>query len=206
MSNRTALYRFYDEDDRLLYIGITENITARWGSHATKKAWWPEVARKDVEWFDTRALALAAETRAIITERPVHNIVHAPGRIVIRRILPRPDKTLIKPPALPLYEFIVEELARRGQTKTWLTRKSGVSRSGIDNLAKQPRTPQAGTVIALAGPLEMDRKRALQLAGLATTEDLIIAKRPVDLSAVSTADLIAMLHRLTDELHRRVKS
>ncbi|GGW82896.1 hypothetical protein GCM10010340_70590 [Streptomyces griseoloalbus] len=72
---RTALYRLYDAEDVLLYVGIAKDPKLRWQGHAHSPTsqWWPQVARKEVEWFATREAADAAETAAIEAERPVHN-------------------------------------------------------------------------------------------------------------------------------------
>lgn len=75
---RTAVYRFFDAAGDLLYIGIAENPDGRWKKHASRKPWWPEVARKTVEWFDNREEAGAAEHRAIRTEHARHNIAGSP--------------------------------------------------------------------------------------------------------------------------------
>jgi predicted GIY-YIG superfamily endonuclease len=74
---RTALYRMYDTSAALLYIGITKDFGTRWKQHAESKAWYPEVQRQTVEWFDTRTAAEAAEETAIKAERPRHNIRHS---------------------------------------------------------------------------------------------------------------------------------
>lgn len=76
--HRTALYRFYDEGGALLYVGITANVEARFAHHESRKEWWPQVARKTIEWFDTRPPARAAELQAIHDERPVHNVNGSP--------------------------------------------------------------------------------------------------------------------------------
>jgi predicted GIY-YIG superfamily endonuclease len=67
---RTALYRLYDADDELLYVGITWNPKSRWESHATYKSWWHKVARKTVEWHEDRRTAIAAEARITAAEKP----------------------------------------------------------------------------------------------------------------------------------------
>lgn len=77
--NTHALYRFFDKDDRLLYVGITLNPGARWKQHSKDKPWWHEVARVTVEHFPDRETVLEAERAAIITERPLHNVVHNRG-------------------------------------------------------------------------------------------------------------------------------
>ena len=71
---RTALYRWYDVDSRLLYVGITNHLMRRAEQHSDDKPWWSQVASSVVEWHPTRQAALAAETNAIHTEHPVHNI------------------------------------------------------------------------------------------------------------------------------------
>lgn len=73
----TALYRLYAADDRLLYVGITDNLKRRFGQHAADKAWWPEVSRRTVSWHASRDAAEAAEDAAIKAERPAHNITGA---------------------------------------------------------------------------------------------------------------------------------
>lgn len=81
MTERTALYRLYDVDDQLLYIGISVNPTTRWSMHAGEKTWWPLVARKDLAWLDNRDDAERAEACAIIKERPRYNVTHSTTRI-----------------------------------------------------------------------------------------------------------------------------
>lgn len=78
VSERTALYRLFAADDTLLYVGVSSHIEARWKKHAALKWWWPEVARKTVEWLESRDAAEAAELEAIRTERPVHNVARSP--------------------------------------------------------------------------------------------------------------------------------
>ncbi|MFE2297935.1 GntR family transcriptional regulator [Streptomyces sp. NPDC059445] len=79
---RTALYRHFDADRNLLYIGISVNPESRWKSHLYSLAEWPKLAasRTD-EWFDTREAAEIAEVAAIKAERPrfngSHNFVEA---------------------------------------------------------------------------------------------------------------------------------
>lgn len=75
---RTALYRLYDTDGALLYIGIACDLEARWSGHASTKAWWENVASRTVEWHDERELAEVAETAAIAAERPHYNVAKSP--------------------------------------------------------------------------------------------------------------------------------
>lgn len=75
----TLLYRLFDTDDHLLYIGITCNPPQRWERHRSTKSWWKRVVRKEMTAYPDRSAALTAEAEAIRTERPVHNIHGNPG-------------------------------------------------------------------------------------------------------------------------------
>lgn len=67
------MYRFFNADEVLLYIGICDEPMKRWGYH-TEKQWWPTVMRFHVVWFPSRAEAAKAEEEAIVREKPRHNV------------------------------------------------------------------------------------------------------------------------------------
>lgn len=71
----TTLYRLYDGEDALLYVGIAGNPGRRFEQHRKDKPWWGSVGAVRLEHFDTREEAMAAELDAIRTEHPRHNIV-----------------------------------------------------------------------------------------------------------------------------------
>lgn len=83
-TERTALYRLFDADEKLLYIGISRDPKIRWRQHRRWSAWSTQVAMRVIEWHDSRTAALLAELRAIRTERPRHNVQHRP-RPKVRR-------------------------------------------------------------------------------------------------------------------------
>lgn len=72
-TERTALYRLYDADGCLLYIGITQDPARRFTDHASKP-WWPAVAQREVTWHSTHSAARAAEVESIKIEMPKHNV------------------------------------------------------------------------------------------------------------------------------------
>lgn len=76
----TALYRMYDADDQLLYIGITCNKAARWDAHRRNSPWWKLVARKELTTYPDRSAALTAELAAIRAEKPLHNVASHPSK------------------------------------------------------------------------------------------------------------------------------
>jgi predicted GIY-YIG superfamily endonuclease len=75
-SGSCDLYRFFDADETLLYVGISLNAAKRASQHRKDKPWWPDVATMTVERHDTREAALEAEAEAIRSERPLHNVQH----------------------------------------------------------------------------------------------------------------------------------
>lgn len=76
------LYRWFDKDDVLLYIGISANPVARRKGHETN-SWWSHwgtrfTAESDACAFDKDGATLV-EARAITAERPVFNKIGAAG-------------------------------------------------------------------------------------------------------------------------------
>jgi predicted GIY-YIG superfamily endonuclease len=101
----TRLYRWYDADDRLLYVGVTVNLADRQNSHAKRSSWAVFAARSTVETFATRDLAEAAEAEAIEVERPLFNSVHndtpeARQRLVVY-LLEKDRLDLLAPARIP---------------------------------------------------------------------------------------------------------
>lgn len=80
MSEPTSLYRFYGRKNLLLYIGITNNMIRRFGTHGEQKSWHPDVVRVEVEHYPSRQHALSAEAAAIAAEAPIYNVQHNQGR------------------------------------------------------------------------------------------------------------------------------
>lgn len=73
----TDVYRFYDRDNRLLYVGVSVSLIHRLTAHRERE-WWPQVARIDVTHQRTRAEALWREAMLIETLRPPYNIAGKP--------------------------------------------------------------------------------------------------------------------------------
>lgn len=73
-AGRTALYRFFDGEGLLLYVGITDNPKERFYQHSKTKHWWESVASQRIEWLDSRNDAEVAERTAIRGERPLWNV------------------------------------------------------------------------------------------------------------------------------------
>lgn len=69
----TTVYRLFDAEGRLLYVGTSVHPQKRWEQHATTKPWWSAVHHAAVVWLSSRDAALAAEREAIVAEGPLHN-------------------------------------------------------------------------------------------------------------------------------------
>lgn len=76
LSSPTALYRAFDSDGRLLYIGIATDWGHRWSRHRQRSAFYAQVASLAIEWHPTREAAALAERAAVEGEEPLHNIEH----------------------------------------------------------------------------------------------------------------------------------
>lgn len=73
MTERTALYRYFDASGDLLYVGITNSVGRRWDQQAQQQPWWPSSSRQTVDWYPTRGAAETAERAAVQTEKPLYN-------------------------------------------------------------------------------------------------------------------------------------
>jgi len=73
MTRRTQLYRFFSDSGQLLYVGISFSAAERFAQHRDGSGFWPEVKTIQLENYASRELALAAESRAIWLEKPLHN-------------------------------------------------------------------------------------------------------------------------------------
>lgn len=78
MSNEkeTYLYRHFDKDNQLLYVGISIDPKRRYLQHCENKDWTGDIQNITIEAFQNRELALRAEKEAIIKEKPIYNIQH----------------------------------------------------------------------------------------------------------------------------------
>lgn len=81
---KVPLYRAFAEDGTLLYVGITMELSGRFTTHFAESQWIPDVRRLSVEWLPSRLSALAAETAAIVAERPLHNVAGTPRDVRLR--------------------------------------------------------------------------------------------------------------------------
>lgn len=70
---KTVLYRHRNAASNLLYVGITSNPAGRLSHHKARSPWADDISRIEMEWFDCRDDAAAAERIAVRDEGPLYN-------------------------------------------------------------------------------------------------------------------------------------
>jgi hypothetical protein len=83
----TALYSYYDGEEILLYVGITDDLAAREWSHVQSSSWMEFATRSTIERFPNRKAALGEEKRRIKAERPLFNSQHNDDPAAVRRLV-----------------------------------------------------------------------------------------------------------------------
>lgn len=81
---RTSVYKYYDQIGILIYVGITNQESARNKQHNASKHWWHFVARQDVSHHESREGALAEERRLIQKHLPPFNVQHNAHHVDIK--------------------------------------------------------------------------------------------------------------------------
>lgn len=68
-----AVYRFFDRQGALLYVGIAWNPGRRWERHKRESVWFKDARSATVTVYRTEREALTVERFAIRDEKPLHN-------------------------------------------------------------------------------------------------------------------------------------
>ena len=74
-----TLYRFFDKQGQLLYVGISNNWTQRLKQHYKDSEFFELVASASFEHYETREEVDAAEKTAILTEGAIYNKAFNPN-------------------------------------------------------------------------------------------------------------------------------
>jgi|SRR5690554_584038 len=100
-TDETLLYHYYDAQDVLLYIGITNSLPRRQASHEGRSTWMDFAARSTMKRFPTRVSAEAVEMASIRHRRPLFNIEHNdyPDRVarLVDYLIERDRRDLLVP-------------------------------------------------------------------------------------------------------------
>lgn len=74
MSDGIYLYRHWNAEGILLYVGITKNLVTRKSNHSKLAHWWPEVNGITSEGPMSECLARLKEKETIFKEKPLYNV------------------------------------------------------------------------------------------------------------------------------------
>lgn len=87
------LYRHFDSDGNLLYVGISLNAVARLAQHKICSQWFSQITTITIENFPTRHELLSAEIEAIKNEKPLYNVQHRDSEVVIKERIYEAEKS-----------------------------------------------------------------------------------------------------------------
>lgn len=93
---KTQLYRWYDKDDNLLYVGISYNAMVRASQHKDTSHWYDAAVKSTIENFKCRDDAIKAERLAIIGEKPRYNVTYANSKTQDQKLRESVKKKLKK--------------------------------------------------------------------------------------------------------------
>lgn len=68
-----VVYRFFDGNGVLLYVGCTHVFGRRIEHHKSTREWFPQVRKITLDWHPDWETAAHAEIEAIARENPRHN-------------------------------------------------------------------------------------------------------------------------------------
>jgi GIY-YIG catalytic domain-containing protein len=147
------IYRFWDADGRLLYIGQTgRNAMTRWAEHIEHQWWADEIvtSQRQALTYSSLADVRRAEEKAIKSEFPLHNIEHNQGNP--NRIIAPPHGVVVqrrggRPSARP----IVPQRRRRLWTagRIWAASIVGIWLGADGAISWACDSIKGGTVLTL---------------------------------------------------------
>jgi predicted GIY-YIG superfamily endonuclease len=159
-TSATSLYRYYDEFDVLLYVGITSRGARRNAEHNKTKPWWPYVARQDVSHFGTRDEALAREAELILADRPPFNMQHNPTHRIDQAVYLAAREKLANQPSDP-----VELWRQQGKSFPLLAVPGEGFVTHPEHLPVTGRMSITGAVRVVIGSVVVGRVRAVERRG-----------------------------------------
>lgn len=73
-----SVYRCYDADDTLIYVGCSQDVFMRMREHRSRKPWSKRVARVESDQYPSVEQARRAEAALIRALEPLANVQHRP--------------------------------------------------------------------------------------------------------------------------------
>ncbi|MBM1556687.1 GIY-YIG nuclease family protein [Sulfitobacter mediterraneus] len=150
---KTALYRHFDAEGALMYIGITTDPERRLSEHI-KSGRWP-IASVRVEWVQSALDAAAVERRAIIEENPKHNI----------------RRETNEPPGLPQSgwrKIVSDALIEKGLSMRGASLEAGLGKGYLHSVLIEGKDPTLDNFTKICGVLELSAAEVIAAEGATT--------------------------------------
>jgi DNA-binding transcriptional regulator YhcF (GntR family)/predicted GIY-YIG superfamily endonuclease len=200
-TERTALYRLFDSDGNLLYVGITNNPEYRFGQHRRTKPWWPQVDHNEIRWFDSLEEAAEAEKVTIAAEQPTHNV--SANALKIAKSAPPKKRTGYKQIADDLRRAILDGHFAPGARlpgQHQLMRDYDVAESTVRQALGVLKTEQLVSSRQGAGVFvrDLDANRTVSVA-----VDQPMAAAELLARYMSPSDLAALAHALAAKIQKQ---
>ena len=129
-----VVYKHYDKDGRLLYVGATGEVLKRTSLHQSSSAWFESVANIVIEKFEYKSQALDYERKVIFNEKPLYNVKIPANPNPLTRTY-RADKTKKD------YGITMNKLLSKYKTIPKISALLGVSRQVVEQWCKRKSVP-----------------------------------------------------------------
>lgn len=143
MTQPTNLYRYFNVDGHLLYVGVSLSAIGRLAGHQSKSDWFMNIARVEIVTLPDRTSALCAEKDAIASESPQFNIMHQPQCSLVAKDTSEG-------------ETISEKIQLSGLARTEIARRAGVPYATARRWSLGESEPKLNQIAGLAQALGCD--------------------------------------------------
>lgn len=133
---KSAVYRHFSSSGELLYIGFSAKPFDRTYGHSKNASWFGEISKITIEWFETAALALAAEKLAIKVECPRENLKDMPNDLFKKR---KPRRICLTSHTDPHYQLDAIERTFEMEGHNYRFLKAGIDRDRYEEIRKTGR-------------------------------------------------------------------
>ena len=143
------VYRLFDADRNLLYIGCTADVVTRVSQHRSAGTGGGDLIDDwTAEQYDTREEALDAEGAAILAERPPHNLRCRNTGVPMDEVGARSGDF-----AERLAWRIAQSAITQGRTTIALSRETGIPLTRLSRLLRTPGCLNVAELAAIAAAL-----------------------------------------------------
>ena len=142
MNGRAFVYKCYDADNKLLYVGYSKSVLNRITQHQYGANWFDRVARIEAVAFESAEDAKLEERRCAENDNPEINISMTSRK---RRVRPNATRAcLIKA------DVLIGAIRSTGRSVKAVCEEAGVTRQTFYSVIKPGGNPKMETIMAIA--------------------------------------------------------